>query len=472
MAVSCGEDEGGDSNPVASFQFEADESDWHIVHFTNFSKNADDYSWDFGDDTAESTEEDPSHTYEEGGTYTVTLTATGGGKTAVKTQVVTVTDPDVALTLLAGEVSKTWKLFREGTSMSLGTVEVPGSAWPGLTNNGARPCMYEQTFTFERDGGYVFDDNGSFWAEYGVFNNVAGCDQNTGESCMDATVANMKNACGEDVSDWLSGTHSYTYNSATGELTLSGLGAWIGIPKLGTTGETRVPVSEVKTKITITQETGYDVMLVEFIHGTNYWPIYYVHYTNELLEPVLVTDTPVFGEDLTDITPTELGHTFESDAVSSFDLLGLLGGGSIITPGQDDPTNPSGTKVGKFDRVAVQYQEAQLRTSPNLNDIVFTNFTTVSVDVYLPSTNTYATPGLTKKVIIGFGDVSQTEQWWTDIIQYESAELALDQWVPVTFTLTQPLKDRTDMDMVFLQIGGGDHFTAATFYVKNLRFNP
>ncbi len=45
------------------------------VNFTNNSENADSYLWDFGDGNS-STEEDPSHTYDDGGTYTVVLTAT------------------------------------------------------------------------------------------------------------------------------------------------------------------------------------------------------------------------------------------------------------------------------------------------------------------------------------------------------------------------------------------------------------
>ncbi|MDN4166692.1 PKD domain-containing protein [Cytophagales bacterium LB-30] len=478
LLLSC-DKEDEEKPTIASFQFEVSAEDFLTVQFTNFSQNAASYSWAFGDETT-STEEDPSHTYAAAGVYTVTLTATGAdGSTSQKSEEVTITDPNEALTLLTGLESKTWKLFREGTSMSVGPdASNPAGYWSGLTNNGTRPCLYLQTFTFNRDGSYVFDDQGSFWAEYGVFNNNAapGCDvNNTPESCFDATAENMVNACGTDVSAWLSGTHSYEYNASTGELTLSGTGAWIGIPKLGTSGIVTEPTNEVKAKITITENEGYDVMLVEFIYAAEYWPIYYVSYSDASLEPELVTDAPVFGEDLADITPTVFGHTFES--ATSFDELGLIAGGSIITVGQDDPTDANATKVGMFERIATDYQEAQLRTSPDLKDVNFSNFTTVSVDVYLPSTNTY--DPLTKKVIIGFADQSQTEQWWTNLIQYESEELALDTWVTVTFQLDAPSFsstagqtpfDRTDLDMVFLQIGGGGHSATGTFYVRNLVF--
>jgi outer membrane protein assembly factor BamB len=48
------------------------------VTFTNNSKNADTYAWDFGDGTT-STEAAPKKTYTKNGTYTVKLTATGKG---------------------------------------------------------------------------------------------------------------------------------------------------------------------------------------------------------------------------------------------------------------------------------------------------------------------------------------------------------------------------------------------------------
>lgn len=70
--------------PAAAFTYEADEEDPLTIHFENLSNNSDQYSWDFGDGSDVSTEENPSHTYATTGTYTVTLTATatGAGGTA------------------------------------------------------------------------------------------------------------------------------------------------------------------------------------------------------------------------------------------------------------------------------------------------------------------------------------------------------------------------------------------------------
>ena len=63
--------------PTAAFSFSPDESDPNTIVFTNNSAMATDYTWDFGDGSETSDEENPSHTYSTAGTYTVMLTAIG-----------------------------------------------------------------------------------------------------------------------------------------------------------------------------------------------------------------------------------------------------------------------------------------------------------------------------------------------------------------------------------------------------------
>jgi len=366
--------------------------------------------------------------------------------------------------------------------MSLGpNADSPAEYWAGLTNDGSRPCLYEQEFTFNADGTMSFDDKGMFWAEFGVFNNVDGCAVNvTNESCFEATAANMVNACGDDVSAWLSGTHNFDYDPSTGSLTLTGMGAWIGIPKLGTAGETIVPTNTVTTQISIEEFTGYDVMLVEYVYDGIYWPIRYASYSDASLEPALETEMVevMFGTDLPDASPASLSHSFMSTGGFSLDTIPAA---TTVDFGVADPADPSAL-CGQFNRTAAQFQELQFQTSPEKNDINFENLTTVSVDVYLPSSNDYS-GALTKTVFLGLADFSQTEQWWTDLHQYENDGTAinLDEWTTVTFNLDSPntvanaangatCYDRNDLDMVFLQIGGGNHTDVGTFYVRNLSF--
>lgn len=77
----------GDFDPLAAFEVTAT---GNTYDFENTSTNATEYSWDFGDNTT-STEENPSHTYTQSGTYSVTLTVTKCGKTSTTTSTVTTT---------------------------------------------------------------------------------------------------------------------------------------------------------------------------------------------------------------------------------------------------------------------------------------------------------------------------------------------------------------------------------------------
>ncbi len=74
--------------PSASFEINQDCLD---VDFVNSSDNADSYLWDFGDGVA-STQQNPSYSYAEEGTYTVTLTVENLSGTDSFTQDITVED--------------------------------------------------------------------------------------------------------------------------------------------------------------------------------------------------------------------------------------------------------------------------------------------------------------------------------------------------------------------------------------------
>ena len=81
FATSCKKAEA----PKAAFAYE---NDGLVVTFTNMSKNADSYTWEFGDGQT-STEANPVHTYAENGDYSVVLTAKGEGGEAKYSETVT-----------------------------------------------------------------------------------------------------------------------------------------------------------------------------------------------------------------------------------------------------------------------------------------------------------------------------------------------------------------------------------------------
>jgi hypothetical protein len=63
--------------PTPDFTFKAEAAPSRKITFTNTSKNALNYTWDFGDGSPTETSAAPTHTYAAAGTYTVTLTAVG-----------------------------------------------------------------------------------------------------------------------------------------------------------------------------------------------------------------------------------------------------------------------------------------------------------------------------------------------------------------------------------------------------------
>lgn len=63
--------------PTADFTYSPDGTDPNTIDFLNNSAMATSYSWDFGDGSEASDEEDPTHTYATSGTYAVILTAIG-----------------------------------------------------------------------------------------------------------------------------------------------------------------------------------------------------------------------------------------------------------------------------------------------------------------------------------------------------------------------------------------------------------
>lgn len=458
-------------DPIASFQFEVSQDNYLEVSFTNYSQHAESYSWNFGDGNS-STEENPTHVYDAAGSYQVVLTATNSeGTTANYSQDIEITDPLAAQTILDGGSSKTWKLLRDGVCLGVGPDADGARSWWALENDGSRPCVFYHEFTFNRDGSFVFEDNNIFWGETAVF---AGTDFN--EICFEPTAANMINSNGDDVSAWMSGTHQFTYDPTVGEITLTGNGAWMGMPQLGTSAESIVPEASRTFKAILEEMDGYDVLTVVYAYADLYWDFTYVSYDDPSMEPEVVTEQDEYGEDLDDFAPTEFYNTFNSTSDDDVKYLFPTESAVTITAGVDDPADAAGAKVGEYVRGVDMY--ADLKFAMDF-DIQFDNFTTVSIDVYIPSSNTYEEGGLTKGIQLWIADMSQTQEFWTSWCQYDvdPETIPLDEWKTYTFDLETPSagvgtpKTRTDLDLVGLVIGGSGHAVDGTFYIRNLRFN-
>ena len=284
VLISCEDEEELGPDPIASFQSEISATNYLEVSFTNYSTNATSYSWSFGDGET-SVEKDPVHTFAAVGEYTVTLTATNDDEVSKEfSETFTLTDPLEALRALVGDNGKTWRLIREGKS--IGVSENPETAfgWWGLDNDGTRPCVYQQSWTFNPDGTMVFDDAGVFWGDDYIFADT----QDVFATCFTASDANMINKDGVDISAWLSGTHQFAYDPSAGKITLTGEGAWIGIAKVSPAGDVAVPQSSLESGLVITEEDGYDLMVLSVTGEGWYWQFNYASYTTAT-EPDIVS---------------------------------------------------------------------------------------------------------------------------------------------------------------------------------------
>jgi hypothetical protein len=145
---SCGGGDDSAPKPTAAFEYEADGLE---VTFTNKSTNANTFSWDFGDGET-STDQNPTHTYDAYGVYTVKLSATGEGGSATSL-------PD-DLT-----IAKSSPVVIDGTFTDWNDVPVASASVDG---NGA--SMEEMKVDYDANKVYVFI-KGEMKGVYGIFIN-------------------------------------------------------------------------------------------------------------------------------------------------------------------------------------------------------------------------------------------------------------------------------------------------------------
>lgn len=358
--TSCKDDEEEEPEVLASFTAVADGL---TVTFTNTSQNAATYLWDFGDQET-STEVNPVHTYGSLGTFTVVLKAySPKGKLHTFTDDVTCVDPDAELTKLVGsfeEGQKTWRLLRDDNTgvypLEVGPSDRStiwwafGGQWSDLAN---RPCMLNDDWTFVRDGSkMLFRANGDYWAEGNIYKD------GFNDICA-STADPMLGKNDEDLSAWGDGDHTFVLDMAANPPTLQvvGLGAYIGLCKLGTGAEVVVPQESVTYNIISLVDAAVDTLIVEglYMNGDGYWRFVLVHYDNPNDEPPIPAPEPVPGFDMvidgltvTFTNTTQYGVSYawdfgdgqtstEKDPVHTFASPGFY----IITL---EATNPNGTK--------------------------------------------------------------------------------------------------------------------------------
>jgi PKD repeat protein len=296
LFISCSKEE-TEPDVIASFTYKVDSVDFKKITFTSESQNFATLSWDFGDGSAVSTEINPVHTYAALGEYTVKLTASSPkGVNDVYTEVISISDPNAMLTMLVGDVSKTWKLIRQTTTgrypLECGPSD-HSTIWWGMGKDNdelaKRPCLLNDEWTFGRNGKtLVLNLNGDIWREsQGWFADPVDVCGSTSDPLLGPN--------GEDLSPWAGGNfHFELTTGATPTLDAIGLGAYIGHFKLGNGAETKVPIDHVLYNVIKLTDGNVDTLIVEgsYNDGGGYWRYVLVHYDNPAEEPPIPGNKP------------------------------------------------------------------------------------------------------------------------------------------------------------------------------------
>ncbi|MCP3931624.1 MAG: PKD domain-containing protein [Bacteroidetes bacterium] len=147
--------------PIADFTFQVDKFD---VQFNAQVQNVETYDWSFGDSNS-STDVAPMHTYNDPGTYTVTLIATGKGGSITVSKDVTIDESiEYLLTGGPGSAGKSWgakRLYTIGEGAGLVHSDLPEVFLPSADNVlevSGLGAGYNHEFTFSYDGSYKMDN--------------------------------------------------------------------------------------------------------------------------------------------------------------------------------------------------------------------------------------------------------------------------------------------------------------------------
>lgn len=214
------------------------------------------------------------------GTYSVTLLVAGNGGLDSVTKQVTIAQNDpnacngTAIGFITGCGTKTWKLNPVAAAYEVGPSGPDDGSWwsNGTGDVPARSCEFDDTyaFTFNAAGTFVYNNQGSFYADGYMGVNGNDCETNAQFTTIQKP--------------WGSGNFNFTVTEKTGvkglgQITVTGLGAHIGLQKVTNGGEnTSGPVASITYDIiSMTHDPGgFDLMKVAVYMPTNYWWTFYL----------------------------------------------------------------------------------------------------------------------------------------------------------------------------------------------------
>ena len=141
-----------------------------------------------------------------------------------------------------------WSIAAQDAALGVGPA-VGDKSWWYFNQHGddttARACLLDDVFTFNADGTYAIDLGSQTWIEPWQDQDVNG-DGVTGEAPSDANGWTGDEGCFAPVAPHTSKTdHTWTADSST--VTVTGLGAFIGLSKVHNTAEDGKPANDTTT---------------------------------------------------------------------------------------------------------------------------------------------------------------------------------------------------------------------------------
>jgi PKD repeat protein len=215
--------------------------------FVNTSNEGFIIQWDFNSADLGTREGDEvTLTFPFAGTYDVIMTIFGHGGHASLTKSLTIDqdDPNACfgnLQILTGCTEKVWKLANEPGALHVGP-SLDETWWQNSSDDLIdRACHFDDEYIFRENGEYEYDNKGEFFADSDPSGMVIPADLGLPVGC------NSNADWPPQYAGWGSNTHSFIVTNNT--LEVVGLGAWIGLYKVGTFSEVTTPQSSVKLNI-------------------------------------------------------------------------------------------------------------------------------------------------------------------------------------------------------------------------------
>lgn len=165
--------------------------------------------------------------------------------------------------MMNAQIEGTWKLANQAGALAVGPAIGDGSWWSNSAGDlTTRACLFDDSVTFNANGSFMTYQDNSTWIEQWQLGLPA-------NPSLDACGTPITPHNGSNPATW-------TYNSATSELTVNGVGAFIGLAKVINGAELATPANAAASiTYLISFTNGGNTMIADINFGPGYWRFIY-----------------------------------------------------------------------------------------------------------------------------------------------------------------------------------------------------